>query len=42
MGRMLAMARLDNPEGSPFLVGEKQRAWLKKDLAVPLLANLNL
>ncbi|NIO10112.1 MAG: serine/threonine protein phosphatase [Deltaproteobacteria bacterium] len=30
--RMGAMARLDNPEGSPFLVGEKQRAWLKKDL----------
>jgi len=32
MDRMRAMARLDNPEGSPFLVGEKQRAWLKKDL----------
>jgi Icc protein len=32
MDRMKAMARLDNPEGSPFLVGEKQRAWLKKDL----------
>ena len=32
MDRMLAMARLDNPEGSPFLVGEKQREWLKKDL----------
>jgi hypothetical protein len=32
MARMLAMARLDNPEGSPFLVGEKQREWLKKDL----------
>ena len=33
MDRMKAMARLDNPEGSPFLVGKKQRAWLKKDLA---------
>jgi 3',5'-cyclic AMP phosphodiesterase CpdA len=32
MERMLAMARLDNPEGSPFLVGQKQRAWLEKDL----------
>lgn len=32
MERMLAMARLDNPEGSPFLVGDKQREWLKKDL----------
>lgn len=32
MDCMLAMARLDNPEGSPFLVGEKQRAWLEKDL----------
>lgn len=32
MDRMLAMARLDNPDGSPFLVGEKQRAWMKKDL----------
>lgn len=32
MDRMLAMARLDNPEGSPFLVGERQRAWLRKDL----------
>jgi len=32
MDRMKAMARLDNPEGSPFLVGKKQRAWLKKDL----------
>jgi len=32
MDRMKAMARLDNPDGSPFLVGEKQRAWLKKDL----------
>jgi 3',5'-cyclic AMP phosphodiesterase CpdA len=32
MDRMLAMARLDNPGGSPFMVGEKQLAWLKKDL----------
>jgi len=32
MDRMLAMARLDNPEGSPFMVGEKQLEWLKKDL----------
>lgn len=31
--RMLEMAGLDNPNGSPFLVGEKQREWLKKDLA---------
>lgn len=33
MDRMLAMARLDNPEGSPFLVGQEQREWLKKDLS---------
>ena len=32
MDRMLAMARLDNPQGSPFMVGEKQLEWLKKDL----------
>jgi Icc protein len=31
--RMLAMARLDNPEGSPFMVKSEQLAWLKKDLA---------
>ena len=31
--RMGQMARLDNPQGSPFMVGDKQRAWLKKDLA---------
>lgn len=31
--RMLEMAGLDNPNGSPFLVGEKQRRWLKDDLA---------
>lgn len=30
--RMLEMAGLDNPNGSPFMVGEKQRAWLSKDL----------
>jgi hypothetical protein len=31
--RMLEMAGLDNPNGSPFMVGEKQRTWLAKDLA---------
>jgi 3',5'-cyclic AMP phosphodiesterase CpdA len=31
--RMLEMAGLDNPNGSPFMVGEEQRAWLKADLA---------
>jgi Icc protein len=31
--RMLEMAALDNPNGSPFMVGEKQRAWLTQDLA---------
>jgi Icc protein len=31
--RMVEMAGLDNPNGSPFMVGEKQRNWLKKDLA---------
>jgi 3',5'-cyclic AMP phosphodiesterase CpdA len=31
--RMLEMAGLDNPNGSPFMVGEKQRAWLAKDLS---------
>jgi Icc protein len=30
--RMVQMAGLDNPNGSPFMVGEKQREWLKKDL----------
>ncbi len=30
--RMLEMAGLDNPNGSPFMVGEAQRAWLAKDL----------
>ncbi|MEE9413190.1 MAG: metallophosphoesterase [Methylococcales bacterium] len=31
--RMNEMAGLDNPNGSPFMVGEKQRDWLKSDLA---------
>jgi 3',5'-cyclic AMP phosphodiesterase CpdA len=31
--RMNEMAGLDNPNGSPFMVGEKQRAWLEQDLA---------
>ncbi len=31
--RMNQMAGLDNPNGSPFMVGDKQRAWLKADLA---------
>jgi len=30
--RMLEMAGLDNPNGSPFMVGEKQREWLRNDL----------
>jgi len=30
--RMLEMAGLDNPNGSPFMVGQKQRDWLAKDL----------
>jgi 3',5'-cyclic-AMP phosphodiesterase len=30
--RMLEMAGLDNPNGSPFMVGEEQRKWLKTDL----------
>jgi 3',5'-cyclic AMP phosphodiesterase CpdA len=30
--RMLEMAGLDNPNGSPFMVGEKQRQWLTQDL----------
>ncbi|MCU0597258.1 MAG: metallophosphoesterase [Desulfobacterota bacterium] len=33
MDRMLAMARLDNPDGSPFMVGQQQLGWLKNDLA---------
>jgi len=31
--RMLEMAGLDNPNGSPFMVGEEQRKWLQEDLA---------
>ncbi|WP_442753520.1 metallophosphoesterase family protein [Methylocystis sp. JAN1] len=31
--RMLEMAGLDNPNGSPFMVGEKQRKWLADDLS---------
>ena len=31
--RMNQMARLDNPQGSPFMVGKEQIEWLKKDLA---------
>ncbi len=31
--RMLEMAGLDNPNGSPFMVGEAQRKWLQEDLA---------
>ncbi|MFO1392176.1 MAG: metallophosphoesterase [Steroidobacteraceae bacterium] len=30
--RMNEMAGLDNPNGSPFMVGAKQREWLSKDL----------
>jgi len=30
--RMLEMAGLDNPNGSPFMVGDEQRLWLKNDL----------
>lgn len=30
--RMLEMAGLDNPNGSPFMVGKKQIEWLSKDL----------
>ncbi|MGD2055900.1 MAG: metallophosphoesterase [Gammaproteobacteria bacterium] len=33
MARMKQMARLDNPNGSPFMVGEAQRKWLQNDLA---------
>jgi 3',5'-cyclic AMP phosphodiesterase CpdA len=32
MQRMIEMAGLDNPNGSPFMVGKKQREWLRKDL----------
>jgi len=31
--RMSEMAGLDNPNGSPFMVGKRQRQWLKKDLS---------
>ncbi|MDC0598969.1 serine/threonine protein phosphatase, partial [Gammaproteobacteria bacterium] len=31
--RMNEMAGLDNPNGSPFMVGERQRTWLANDLA---------
>ncbi|MCP5143320.1 MAG: metallophosphoesterase [Gammaproteobacteria bacterium] len=31
--RMNEMAGLDNPNGSPFMVGDKQRTWLAADLA---------
>lgn len=31
--RMNQMARLDNPQGSPFMVGQRQIEWLKKDLS---------
>lgn len=31
--RMGVMAGLDDPRGSPFMVGETQRAWLAQDLA---------
>ncbi len=30
--RMAEMAGLDNPNGSPFMVGEKQMKWLRDDL----------
>jgi len=31
--RMNEMAGLDNPNGSPFMIGERQMTWLKSDLA---------
>ncbi|MCH9691468.1 MAG: metallophosphoesterase [Gammaproteobacteria bacterium] len=31
--RMLEMAGLDNPNGSPFMVGDKQLKWLENDLS---------
>jgi 3',5'-cyclic AMP phosphodiesterase CpdA len=31
--RMAEMAGLDNPNGSPFMVGDRQREWLRQDLA---------
>lgn len=33
MDRMKQMARLDNPDGSPFMVRAAQRKWLAEDLA---------
>ncbi|QOP44532.1 serine/threonine protein phosphatase [Sulfurimonas sediminis] len=33
MDRMQTMAGLDDPNGSAFMVGEKQRQWLKEDLS---------
>jgi Icc protein len=33
MERMVTMAGLDNPNGSPFMVGDAQREWLRQDLA---------
>jgi len=30
--RMMEMAGLDNPNGSPFMVGDAQREWLRQDL----------
>lgn len=33
MDRMRAMARLDNPQGSPFMVGKEQIQWLTGDLS---------
>ena len=33
MDRMKQMARLDNPNGQPFMVGEAQLKWLRDDLA---------
>lgn len=31
--RMHQMARLDNPQGSPFMVGAQQRQWMENDLS---------
>lgn len=31
--RMREMALLDNPNGSPFMVGERQLEWMRRDLA---------
>ena len=33
MDRMKQMARLDNPNGQPFMVGVAQREWLRNDLS---------